>query len=466
LGRYLRYWHTYRTAVAVVIALALSGSMYWLYTQQVACDQRLNSCVVDLSVHPEDRFALQYDPGSDVVIVGIDDASLPAIGRYPVPRDLYAKALKNLEKAGAQTVAFDIAFPDPSASDDAFAKALREITIPVVLSYAAGSLDVVGGRVVQRGVDEIPLRRFWCADLSPANGPCSQPYPNVVLGSADLLLDRDGVLRRVPLAVQPACYARATCSSPLIDTFGFAAYRAASLGKDFQHGPDLQISNGTARFGQAWSVPVDGSGSVLINFSGPPNNFKDTGHYISFADVLGGTAPAGKIKDKIVLMGYDGLTGVNDEQLVPPSFGINKTLAMPGVEIHANVVQMLLGAVPAPGSPSKFLTAEPPWLVFLILVVLALATALGVSRVSVLWGLAGAALALALFTFAMTFLATNGNFVPDLFHPWLALALTYSGVTAYRFLYEDREKRKVTALFQSCAEAGDRDRARQDKARC
>jgi len=37
--------------------------------------------------------------------------------------------------------------------------------------------------------------------------------------------------------------------------------------------------------------------------------------------------------------------------------------------------------------------------------------------------------------------------VPDLFHPWLALALAYSGVTAYRFLYEDREKRKVTRLF-------------------
>jgi adenylate cyclase len=103
--------------------------------------------------------------------------------------------------------------------------------------------------------------------------------------------------------------------------------------------------------------------------------------------------------------------------------------------------------VAAPGAPSKFLTAEPPWLVFLLILVLALATALGVSRVSVLWGLAGTAVALAGFTLAMTFVATNNNFVPDLFFPWLALALTYSGVTAYRFLYEDREKRKVTALF-------------------
>jgi adenylate cyclase len=47
----------------------------------------------------------------------------------------------------------------------------------------------------------------------------------------------------------------------------------------------------------------------------------------------------------------------------------------------------------------------------------------------------------------MSFLAANNNFVPDLFHVWLTIALTYSGVTAYRFLYEDREKRKVTSLF-------------------
>jgi len=76
-----------------------------------------------------------------------------------------------------------------------------------------------------------------------------------------------------------------------------------------------------------------------------------------------------------------------------------------------------------------------------------LSTAVGVARVTVLWGLLGTVVALVLFTFGMSALATFQNWVPDLFHPWLAIALTYSGVTAYRFLYEDREKRKVTALF-------------------
>jgi adenylate cyclase len=47
----------------------------------------------------------------------------------------------------------------------------------------------------------------------------------------------------------------------------------------------------------------------------------------------------------------------------------------------------------------------------------------------------------------MAVIADHLGIIPDLFHPWLAIALTYSGMTAYRYLYEDREKRKVTRLF-------------------
>jgi adenylate cyclase len=61
--------------------------------------------------------------------------------------------------------------------------------------------------------------------------------------------------------------------------------------------------------------------------------------------------------------------------------------------------------------------------------------------------LVGTLVAVVVFTIGMSALSAFKNWVPDLFHPWLAIALTYSGVTAYRFLYEDREKRKVTALF-------------------
>jgi len=143
VGRYIRYWYTYRTFVAVLIALVLSGTSYWLYTQQVACDNHYADCAVNISVHPEDRFVGASSPDRQVVIVGIDNKSVQTLGQYPLPRSFYAAALQTLEKDGALVVGFDVSFPDArdGQGDAQFARALRESTVPVVLSYPAGGLD-------------------------------------------------------------------------------------------------------------------------------------------------------------------------------------------------------------------------------------------------------------------------------------------------------------------------------------
>jgi adenylate cyclase len=453
VGRYIRYWYTYRTIVAVLIALILSGSIFWLYTQQVACDSRNGSCLVNISLHPEDRFVSATNPDKQVVIVGIDNKSVNALGQYPLPRTVYAAALQTLEKDGAAVVGFDVSFPDArdAQGDAQFARALRDSTIPVVLSYPASGLDVGTGKLIQQsdsGIDEIPLKPFRCLDANPdPKAPCQQPIKNVILASTDLQLDSDGVARRVPLFVQPACFALGTCATPTINTFAFAAYRAASAGADPSNGPTLQESGDQATFGTIWSAQVDGTGSTLINFSGPPGNYAKNGQYVHFSDVVSGAVSPDIIKGSIVLIGAYNLSGVNDSQLVVTSAGTNGTLPMAGVELHANVVQMLDGAAPAPGTPSKLLTHEPPWVVALVIIALALLIALIAARLSVVRGLGATALGLVLFTVGMAFLAASSSFVPDLFHPWLAMGLTFTGVTAYRVLYEDRERRKVTSLF-------------------
>src|SRR6266705_4365076 len=73
LGRFIRYWYTYRTVVAVLLGILVSGSMYWLYTQQVACDNQDPSCTIRLSLHPEDRLFFESS-NPNIVLVGIDDA--------------------------------------------------------------------------------------------------------------------------------------------------------------------------------------------------------------------------------------------------------------------------------------------------------------------------------------------------------------------------------------------------------
>ena len=431
VGRNIRYWYTYRTAVAVVIAVVITLLMFGVYTQQVPCDARAYNCYVNVAVHPEDRLFSTTAPNPGIVVVGIDDASVNQIGQFPVPRNVYALALRNLEAAGAAVVAFDVSFPDRrDASTDAdFADALKTSKVPVILAYSNESGPA--------GLDQVPLREFWCAD---ATGLCQHPYPNVLLASSDVVTDSDGVVRRIQMFVQPLCYPK-VCSTPEINPIGFQAYRLQQLGADFASGPTLTRSGNSATFGSAWQQPLymDGNSTTVINYAVGPQGFKNANQYVSFGQVYDGSFPSDKVKDKVVLIGAYNLTGVHDEVLTPGGNGV----PMPGVEVHANVLNMFL---PPPAQP-RFLVPEAPAALFVIMLLLALATAIGVARVTVLWGLAGTLGILVLFTLSMSALSVFNGWIPDLFHPWLAIALTYTGLTAYRFLYEDREKRKVTALF-------------------
>ncbi|TMC53558.1 MAG: adenylate/guanylate cyclase domain-containing protein [Chloroflexi bacterium] len=448
LGRRIRYWYTYRTAVAVLMALVLTVLMYVLYTQQVACDARMDTCQVNLAVHPEDRLFSESTPSSNIVIVGIDDASIGKVGQFPISRDKYALALRNLQAAGAAVVGLDVSLPDPRdpITDGDLAATLRQSKVPVILSYPAeqniadnGFFKQASAKTRPSGLDQIPLKEFWCSDVNTnPSVPCQNSDKNVVLASTDIVTDSDGVVRRIPMFVQPACYSAGTCTTSMLNSIGFTASRIQQLGSDWAS-VNLIEAGSQANFGTAWAQPlqVDATGAALIKYIVGPGGFQKAHQYLSFGDVYDGTFPSASVKDKVVLIGAYGLTGVHDEFLTPGGNGI----PMPGVELHANVLNMFL-----PLQPS-FPVPEAPAVLVGIMLLLALATAVGVSRVTVLWGFVGTVGALVLFTVGMSALSVFNGWVPDLFHTWLAIAMTYTGVTAYRFLYEDRERRKVTALF-------------------
>ena len=428
----MRYWYTYRTVVAVALGLALALLMYGLFLRPDTLNQ-----------HPEDRLFLPDQPNPNVVIVGIDDATIKAIGQYPLTRDKYAVALDNLAKAGASVVVFDIGFSEdrPGGGDQLFQKSIAGAGIPVVLAYGQADLRTAAGYpyMYPSGIDNIPIRTLRCLDANPdSTAPCTQPLKNLVLASVAVNRDQDAVVRTMPMFVEPTCHLNRKCDTATLNPVSFAAYRAFVL--QGLTGPNLEYTPQGATFGTAWQkpLPVDPSGNAIINFFGRPNNYQDHGQYYSFGAVYQNAVPRQALDGKIVLVGAYGLTGFHDELPVPTSFGT----AMAGVEIHANMIQVLLGQ-PAP----KFLAPEPGWLVLLTLLVLGVGMGLLVARLSVVWGLAATLAALVGYTLAMVVVFQFGNLVPNLFYPWLGIALTYTGVTAYRFLYEDREKRKVTQIF-------------------
>ena len=55
-------------------------------------------------------------PGDQVVIVGIDEKSLAALGRWPWPRSILANLVRTLSEAGAKVIALDILLSEPEVN--------------------------------------------------------------------------------------------------------------------------------------------------------------------------------------------------------------------------------------------------------------------------------------------------------------------------------------------------------------
>lgn len=82
------------------------------------------------------RDTLRIAPASgEVVIVEVDGRSLQEIDEWPWPRRHYASAVAELDRLGAEQIAFDIDFSSHStrAEDQSFAETLRSIDQPVIL---------------------------------------------------------------------------------------------------------------------------------------------------------------------------------------------------------------------------------------------------------------------------------------------------------------------------------------------
>jgi adenylate cyclase len=168
---------------------------------------------------------------------------------------------------------------------------------------------------------------------------------------------------------------------------------------------------------------------------------KAHGDYLSFSDVYNNNFDRSKVDGRIVLIGIYKATGIHDEQQVAPT-GPDGSNTMNGVEIHANVIQMLS----TPGGV-KFVQPEPPLAVLLSLLVICILLGLVLPRLSALYGLLATIGVAVVYSVAWTLLDTILHVVPDFIDVWLGIGFTYAALMAYRFFYEEREKRKVKSIF-------------------
>jgi adenylate cyclase len=353
--RILRRWFARRFGYARLVCLALLIGLAALRIADFAP-------IEELRVRTFDTFQ-RIDPrvktARPVTIVDIDEKSLASrLGQWPWPRTRIADLITDLTRLGAVVIAFDVVFSEPDrlnpdvaadtfrdldeetraklhalpSNDQVFADAMRrsrvvlgESGLPEIIKEPDKTLPVTGlamlGEDPQRFMFEFPgLLRNTPVLESAAGGR----------GLFSINPERDGIIRRVPMIMQ--------AQGTIMPSLSFEMLRVAT-GTDtiFIKADQAGIQSIGVK---GFQIPTDRNGQLWVHFAR-----NDPSIYVPAVDVLEGSAPPEKIKGKLVLIGTSA-AGLNDIKTTPVS------RAMPGVEIHAQVLEAAL---------TKSLLSQPPY---------------------------------------------------------------------------------------------------------
>lgn len=330
-------------------------------------------------------------PQTPIVIVSIDEESFDELDlQWPWPRALHGKFLDILSRGKPAAIGFDIVFPEPSsrgpADDQALGAAVKRAG-NVVLAAALTHTRVPGV-----GVKD---------DLNPPLEVIREGAAGV--GFANFTQESDAFIRSASLSQE---------------------YQDRRLeGLDF-HLYQLGVKAGIP----ARSLPS--REGFLINFRGGPQTFRTIPYY----QVLNGEVDPEQFTGAIVLVGA---TSPILHDLFPTPFAPSGL--MPGVEIHANVLETLFQGIPLQRSPRTLGLV-------LALVGAALGTQLA-ARLRPLLGLGVVVVTAVGYTLACFATFAWGRLWMDLTPLPMALFAGHAATTVESFIREQREKRRLSRFF-------------------
>ncbi len=354
--------------------------------------------------------------GADVVIVGIDDQSYASLGTFPWPRSVHATLVRNLKRAGARTVLFDIEFTEDSedpAEDIALAEAIKD----------AGNIVLAGKLIVQE------REGFSLSSLLPPIERLSAVAP---FGFTGTKFDTDGFVRRYILYRD--------YEGERIFSLGLA-----TLIKDLKLEGDpsgwfVELGNGDFMLGgQYYIKKYDDLPSTLINYYGPAYSFNT----ISYEQVVdeGGfqhLLERDAFKDKVVLVGAT-IEELHDTFSTPFYIAGNETLT-PGVEIHANFVQNVLD--------QNYIEHVPDMYVYLITLIFTILIAFIIKRTKPLIGILAAVGIAVVYLVVNLFLFARMQVLMNFITPMTGIGGAVIGCIAYQYFSEEKEKMRVRSVFK------------------
>jgi adenylate cyclase len=382
-----------------------------------------------------------------VVIVDIDEPSLHALGQWPWPRTLLAELVAKLQQAGSAAIAFDIILSEPDRmSPAAVAATLPQIdpatrekmqSLPsnddVLAQVMANSGRVVLGQsaILTPTPPAEDLPRTGIATIGPDPSRFLLTYAGLLRnlpvlekaaggrGALTLRPERDGIVRRMPLILKAGDQivpAMTLDMLRMVTNSGAILIRTDPVGVRAVAVPGLEL-------------PTDENGQFWISFS--PH---DPGRYVSAKDVLEGKVPADRFASRLAIIGTSAV-GLLDIKATPVE------TSMPGVEIHAQVLENVLG---------KTLLSRPNYAVGTEVVITSLvgiATVILAPMMGVMTLLAfGFVVALLLAGISWYFYVQHGLLF-DVSFPLIAIFVIYLTLVFINYFREQKDRRRIRSAF-------------------
>ena len=284
---------------------------------------------------------------SNVVIIDIDEKSLGKFGQFPWSRSVFAKIIEKVSATEPKAIGFDVFFTEKDKqSPEEIIKSYSLVPTDVAqlqnikghdevfreqLEKSKSIIAVLGSNVSSHGTyDRSAKAKFLSKGGDPKEFTYAYPYSigslekleksAKGLGSISFLDQTDGIIRSLPLIVR--------FKEKLYPTMGLEMIRVGENQKNLY--VELNEVGITRISSRPHRITSDPNGIIWIRYKSPQKN-----QYISASSVFDGKFDESKFKNKYVLIGASA-QGLFDLVKIP--LGVT----IPGVEVHANVIENIL----------------------------------------------------------------------------------------------------------------------------
>jgi adenylate cyclase len=355
----------------------------------------------------------EIKPQASIIIVAIDDESFAKMPeRWTWPRNFYGKIIDNLKNWGAKVIAFDVIYSEPTKRN------------PKEDAIFANSIKKAGNVILGMGIfSDISKNYEKIYPIFPIKILADNTYG---MGLIHHVFDEDSHIRKSYLFLD---YNKNRYFALSLEILG--AYY--NLKKE-----DMKITKKYILWDKL-KIKLHKGNQIIINYAGQPKTFLT----VPFYKVYYGKEIKKEIfKDKIVFVGSTSEL-LHDVFLTPFS---QPGVQMPGVEIHANVLNTIF--------TGNYISQIDRINSFLLLLLIGIFTSFLIFNIKAWQGLIVSFLEILFFVFLTVFIFIKYNYIITFVNPVFTIVLCYLSISTYKVAVEEREKRKIKNIFSRYVSKG------------